>query len=229
MVKVIIDMENEGADDVYQFTTSQSSQGHVQESTSSTIIHGRELGENNFRVSVEVVLNATALIPIPNLDVDTRLVGDTLGSHLAWPKMLVIFEDNLEFNDINRYQTEKNKSSQSQPPQTQERVHPQRNNVESVTQTQFKFVDGAPASIKLLLNTIQGVDESVVVNVPFDEEVHLHHLVTQYGYQARYMFMDPSAVATEDGPREDRAISLATWMLSIENEHQFLITPWNHE
>ncbi|PON53234.1 YqaI domain containing protein [Parasponia andersonii] len=26
---------------------------------------------------------------------DTRLVGDALGSHLAWPKMLVIFEDNL--------------------------------------------------------------------------------------------------------------------------------------
>ncbi|PON49099.1 hypothetical protein PanWU01x14_232590, partial [Parasponia andersonii] len=157
-----------------------------------------ELEENNFRVSVEVVLDATALIPIPNPDDDTRL---------------------------------------------------------------FKFVDGAPASIKLLLNTIQGVDEGVVVNVPFDEEVfeeafclpifkediiefctlqkigampitlymrHLHHLVTQYAYQARYMFMDPSAVATEGGPREDRAISLATWMLSMENENQFLITPWNH-
>ncbi|PON35966.1 hypothetical protein PanWU01x14_332140 [Parasponia andersonii] len=105
----------------------------------------------------------------------------------------------------------------------------------------FRFVDDAPASIRLLLNTIQGVDESVVVNVPLDEEVfreafhfpvfkediiefctlqkigavpitlymrHLHHLVTQYGYQARYMFMVPSAVATEGGSREDRAISL---------------------
>ncbi|PON76349.1 hypothetical protein TorRG33x02_242890 [Trema orientale] len=40
--------------------------------------------------------------------------------------------------------------------------------------------------------------------------------------------MDPSTVATEGGPREDRAISLATRMLSMENEHQFLITPWNH-
>ena len=68
--------------------------GHVQESTSSTIIHGRELGEHNLRVSVEVVLDATALIPIPNPDDDARLVGDALGSHLAWPKMLVIFEDN---------------------------------------------------------------------------------------------------------------------------------------
>ena len=40
--------------------------------------------------------------------------------------------------------------------------------------------------------------------------------------------MDPSAVATEGGPREDRAISLATQILSMENEHQFLITPWIH-
>ncbi|PON33558.1 hypothetical protein PanWU01x14_351770 [Parasponia andersonii] len=146
----------------------------------------------------------------------------------------------------------KNKSSQPQPSQTQERVYPQRKKVESVTQTQFRFVDGAPASIRLLLNTIQGVNEGIVVNVPFDEEVfgeafclpvfkediiefctlqkigvvpitsymrHLHHLVTQYGYQARYMFMDPSAVATEGGSREDRAISLVTRMLSMENEH----------
>ncbi|PON72312.1 hypothetical protein PanWU01x14_067030, partial [Parasponia andersonii] len=47
---------------------------YVQESTSSTIIHGRELGENNFRVSVEVVLDTTTLIPILNPDDDTRLV-----------------------------------------------------------------------------------------------------------------------------------------------------------
>ncbi|PON76471.1 hypothetical protein PanWU01x14_035250 [Parasponia andersonii] len=198
-----------------------------------------ELGENNFRVSVKVVLDATTLIPIPNPDDDTR----------------------LEFNDINKHQTGKNKSSQPQPPQTQERVYLQRKKAESVTQTQFRFVDGAPASIRLLLNTIQGVDEGVVVNVPFDEEVfgeafrlpifkediiefftlqniravpitlymrHLYHLVTQYSYQARYMFMEPSAIATEGGSREDRTISLATRILSMENEHQFLITPWNH-
>ncbi|PON66991.1 hypothetical protein PanWU01x14_105730 [Parasponia andersonii] len=158
----------------------------------------KRIGREYFRVSVEVVLDATALIPILNPDDDTKL---------------------------------------------------------------FKFVDGAPASIKLLLSTIQGIDEGVVVNVPFDEEVfreafclpifkediiefctlqkigavpitlymrYLHYLVTQYGYQTRYMFMDPSAVATEGGPHEDRAISLATRMLSMENKHQFLITPWNH-
>ncbi|PON34356.1 hypothetical protein PanWU01x14_345060 [Parasponia andersonii] len=93
----------------------------------------------------------------------------------------------------------------------------------------FRFVDSIPTSIRLLLNIIQGADESVVVHVPFDEEVfgeafrlpvlkediiefcklqqigavditlymrHLHHLVTQYGYQDRYMFMDFSAAAT---------------------------------
>ena len=67
---------------------------YIQESTSLTIIQEKILGEHNFRVSVEVVLDATALIPIPNPDDDARLVGDALGSHLAWPKMLVIFEDN---------------------------------------------------------------------------------------------------------------------------------------
>ncbi|PON78226.1 hypothetical protein PanWU01x14_022080, partial [Parasponia andersonii] len=117
----------------------------------------------------------------------------------------------------------------------------------------FKFVDGAPASIKLLLNTIQGVDEGVVFNVPFDEEVFgeafclpifkedIIEFCTLQKIGAAFApfsdpiwlsslvyFMDPSAVATEGGPREDRAISLATWMLSMENEHQFLITPWNH-
>ena len=64
-----------------------------------------------------------------------------------------------------------------------------------------------------------------MIHIEFCTCRRLHRLVTQYGYQDRYMFMDPSAVATEGGPREDRAISLATRMLSMENEHQFLITP----
>ena len=66
--------------------------GHVQESTSSTIIHSRELGEHNFRVFAEVVHEARALILISNPDDDATLVGDALGSHLAWPNMLVILK-----------------------------------------------------------------------------------------------------------------------------------------
>ncbi|PON41998.1 hypothetical protein PanWU01x14_285300, partial [Parasponia andersonii] len=76
--------------------------GHVQESTSSTIIHGRELREHNFRVSIEVVLDGTTLIPIPNPDDDAKLVGDVFGSHLTWPKMLVIFEDNWYANPFSK-------------------------------------------------------------------------------------------------------------------------------
>ncbi|PON63193.1 hypothetical protein PanWU01x14_132870, partial [Parasponia andersonii] len=55
---------------------------------------------------------------------------------------------------------------------------------------------------------------------------HLHHLVTQYGYQARYKFIDPSAVATEGGSREDRAISSGpldvTFIYSLKDYAWFL-------
>ncbi|PON66369.1 hypothetical protein PanWU01x14_110240, partial [Parasponia andersonii] len=99
-----------------------------------------------------------------NLEIDGS--NDILTMALGTPEYL-----GREFNDINKHQMGKNKSSQPQPSQTQERVLPQRKKAESVKQTQFRFDNGAPASIRLLLNTIQGVDEGVVVNVSFDEEV----------------------------------------------------------
>ncbi|PON50762.1 hypothetical protein PanWU01x14_221340 [Parasponia andersonii] len=78
---------------------------------------------------------------------------------------------------------------------------------------------GTSSLLKKLIPIPNPDDDTRLAFTPFSD---------QYGYQVRYMFMDPSAVATKGGSREDRAISLVTRMLSMENEHQFLITPWNH-
>ncbi|PON34641.1 hypothetical protein TorRG33x02_352930, partial [Trema orientale] len=55
--------------------------GHVQDSLDGTLLHGREIGESNYRVLIEIVLNYNALLPIPNADdPDTSNVGLALGS-----------------------------------------------------------------------------------------------------------------------------------------------------
>ncbi|PON34830.1 hypothetical protein PanWU01x14_341290, partial [Parasponia andersonii] len=40
--------------------------GHVQDSPDRTLLHGREIGESNYRVSIEIALNYNTPLPIPN-------------------------------------------------------------------------------------------------------------------------------------------------------------------
>ncbi|PON98803.1 hypothetical protein TorRG33x02_054180, partial [Trema orientale] len=68
--------------------------GHVQDSLDGTLLHGREIGESNYRISIEIALNHNAPLPILNPDdPDTSNIGLALGSHVAWPKFFVIFDN----------------------------------------------------------------------------------------------------------------------------------------
>ena len=63
------------------------------EETNSLTLHGTPLGEHNYRVAVEISFNDNALLPLPNEDIGATLVGHVLGSFIAWPKFLVVFDD----------------------------------------------------------------------------------------------------------------------------------------
>ncbi|CAL5415884.1 unnamed protein product [Camellia sinensis] len=55
-------------------------------------IHTVPLGESNVRVSVEVVIQKDAPLPIPIPD-EMHIVGEALGFFVAWPKNLVLVDD----------------------------------------------------------------------------------------------------------------------------------------
>ena len=44
-------------------------------------------------MAVEVVFVDDAPLPIPNDDIGATLVGHVIGSFVAWPKSLVLFDD----------------------------------------------------------------------------------------------------------------------------------------
>ena len=62
-------------------------------------VHGLPLGDDNYRVVVQVAFVEDALFPIPNEDIGATLVGYIVGSFIAWPKFLVIF-DNMMVNKL---------------------------------------------------------------------------------------------------------------------------------
>ena len=53
------------------------------------------MGETNYRVAVEIVIMGHAHLPIPVRD-ELIYVADAQGAQVAWPKELVIFDDNDE-------------------------------------------------------------------------------------------------------------------------------------
>ena len=65
-------------------------------------IHGIPLGDDNYRVTVEVAFIEDAPLSILNNDIGATLVAHVIGSFVAWPKLLVIFDDmmviKLSFN-----------------------------------------------------------------------------------------------------------------------------------
>ncbi|PON85049.1 hypothetical protein TorRG33x02_191490 [Trema orientale] len=57
---------------------------HIQDSLDRTLLHRREIGESNYRISIEIAFNHNAPLPIPNLDdPDILNVGLVLRSHVA--------------------------------------------------------------------------------------------------------------------------------------------------
>lgn len=56
-------------------------------------VHGVPLGDANLRVAIDIAIDGQALLPIPVRE-ELKTVDDAVGSHVAWPKDLVI-----EYND----------------------------------------------------------------------------------------------------------------------------------
>lgn len=59
-------------------------------------IHTVLLGPDNVRVSVDFVIDESALLPITSGGVDATTVGEALGHHLPWPKKLVLVDYKVE-------------------------------------------------------------------------------------------------------------------------------------
>src|SRR5262249_9561784 len=59
------------------------------------ILHGRELGQGNYKVMVTVAFENDALVPCPTDEVET--VYDAVGGIVAWPSELVIFDMEVLF------------------------------------------------------------------------------------------------------------------------------------
>ncbi|PON44125.1 hypothetical protein TorRG33x02_331660 [Trema orientale] len=145
---------------------------HIQDSLDGTLLCGRELGENNYRVSIEIALIHNAPIPIPNPDdFNTINVGLALGSHVAWPKSLVIFNSDQVLAERNKKQPKKAPTSQPQAPLTQERAHLSPRNKElPLTQMQGGHYD-TPVSVRLLLKAVEAWEEDNLVHVPFPADI----------------------------------------------------------
>ncbi|XP_073153042.1 uncharacterized protein [Henckelia pumila] len=62
----------------------------ISEGGPNVMIHNVPLGEENFKVSVDVVLDETAMLPIP-IKSGPTIVTDAIGAIVGWPKELVIF------------------------------------------------------------------------------------------------------------------------------------------
>ena len=73
--------------------------GYVEETNSFTLHgtplreHETPLAENAYHVAVEITFNDNAPLLLPNEDIGASLVGHVIGSCVAWPKFLVIFDD----------------------------------------------------------------------------------------------------------------------------------------
>ena len=57
------------------------------------MVHRIPLGDYNYHMAVEVVFVDDAPLLIPNEDISATLVSHVIGSFVAWPKSLVLFDD----------------------------------------------------------------------------------------------------------------------------------------
>ncbi|XP_073153392.1 uncharacterized protein [Henckelia pumila] len=56
------------------------------------LLHGVPLPKNCYRVSIDVVVDKSAPLPFPITN-ECEVVGDTLGTHVAWPQHLIVEQD----------------------------------------------------------------------------------------------------------------------------------------
>lgn len=60
-------------------------------------VHMVPLGELNMRVSVDFVIIPNALLPVPVPIADLTSVGEAVGCLVAWPKNLILVDDEVKF------------------------------------------------------------------------------------------------------------------------------------
>jgi hypothetical protein len=53
------------------------------------ILHHKPLPADYFKVSVDIALESNAELPIPDDVAEVRLVGEVIGSYVAWPTKLI--------------------------------------------------------------------------------------------------------------------------------------------
>ncbi|KAI5426291.1 hypothetical protein KIW84_031913 [Lathyrus oleraceus] len=63
--------------------------------TSGDLLHHRPLPDGHLKVSVDVVLDKDALLPIPDIVSETTLLQDAIGSFVAWPLDLIFIDDEV--------------------------------------------------------------------------------------------------------------------------------------
>lgn len=52
-------------------------------------LHTVPLGEANFRVCIDFVIEKDAILPVP-IPGEVNIVGEATGYHVAWPKNLIL-------------------------------------------------------------------------------------------------------------------------------------------
>ena len=63
--------------------------------TLGEMLHHKPLPTGFLKVSIDIVLEGGALLPLP-IDVsDATLVGDAIGSFVAWPSDLIFIDDEV--------------------------------------------------------------------------------------------------------------------------------------
>ena len=67
------------------------------------MVHGMILRDDNYCVAVEVAFIKDAPLLIPNEDISTTLVNHIVGSFIAWPKSLVLFDNMMVINYLSVY------------------------------------------------------------------------------------------------------------------------------
>ncbi|KAI5424480.1 hypothetical protein KIW84_030605 [Lathyrus oleraceus] len=63
--------------------------------TSGDLLHHRPLPDGHLKVSVDVVLDKDALLPIPDIVSETTFLRDAIGSFVAWPLDLIFIDDEV--------------------------------------------------------------------------------------------------------------------------------------
>ena len=66
--------------------------GKVFNTPDSNTIHNKPIPPNHAKVAIEVVEESDALLPVPNEADDASLVGNALGTFVAWPIELIIVD-----------------------------------------------------------------------------------------------------------------------------------------